>query len=271
MDLDPGRLEAGDAPNVGRWGRPTSVSIKMCVTLSTAPVSTEASFGWQVWGGEIFAAWSLDSNHGVPLSDDTLGWGGAPIEIIEGDLHLPIGSLERLVLSLTTDDLGVGSNESIGGPDDLFDAADHVSQQLHDVVAPIVGDDQLLRDECYSITGMDWFSRLLVLQQVEILPQIRGLGVGAWASARSIRLLAPDEFTLIVTKAAPLRAAEFREATIGDQMTGPEQAKWDAAQRKISSHWQDQLGLRPLSSDPEILIGNTTTCWRALDRAFNGW
>src|SRR5262249_4102078 len=63
-------------------------------------------------------------------------------------------------------------------------------------------------------------------------PELRGYGIGAWASARSIKALARDECTLIVAKAAPLDASECRTGPDRDSdrdLTPRERAAWDAA------------------------------------------
>jgi hypothetical protein len=126
-------------------------------------------------------------------------------EARDGEVRLDIGRLERWLLSLC----GI-ADDVVESPFGVRQAADAISQSRHDVVAPLVGRDRVLPDECYTRAGNDWLDRLPVLAAIEIVAQLRGHGIGARASARSIPTLTRDECTLITTKAAPLDASDFR-------------------------------------------------------------
>lgn len=105
------------------------------------------------------------------------------------------------------------------------------------------------------------------------MPQLRGHGIGAWASARSIRLLARDSGTLIVTKAAPLHAGEFRQDPDDhrSRLTDAEDQAWQLAQSKIAAHWQRSLGLVPLPDNPAILLGTVDTTHEAVRATIDSW
>jgi hypothetical protein len=87
-----------------------------------------------------------------------------------------------------------------------------------------------------------WFDQLVVLHQVEIDDRFRGSRVGAWAAARALSVLARDEATLVVLKAAPVHVAPFRTEPRGpgdsQDLTAAEKSAWDQAQRKIAAHWE---------------------------------
>jgi hypothetical protein len=180
------------------------------------------------------------------------GWEGADPEWSDGEVRLEVGRLERWLLPLDFD-----------SPMALFEAGDAIAGDLAHVIEPIMGDgDRVLSDDCYRLTGNDWVDRLLVLRSIELLPQLRGHGVGAWASARSIGVLVRDSGTLIATQSAPLHRSPFlrdADADHGRDFTPAEDRAWQRAQKKIAAHWQHSLGLVPLPEYPHILIGTGDT------------
>jgi hypothetical protein len=102
----------------------------------------------------------------VPFLADAHGWAGAAAEVSDIRVRLRIGHLERRLLSLDGDDLSGTADNVIESAYDLFDAADAVSQSLHEVVAPLVGTTKVLSDECYTLAGSEYLDRLLVLAAV---------------------------------------------------------------------------------------------------------
>jgi hypothetical protein len=243
---------------------------------------TSDEFGWQVWQGDIEAIWDLADPEALhdpdlpsidlqPFLTNAHGWAGTAAQVSGSRVRLRIGRLERWLLSLDGDDHSGTGDNVIESASDLFEAADAISQSLQEVVAPLVGTTEVLSDECYRFGYLD---RLLVLAEVEIVPQLRGYGIGAWASARSIKALARDECTLIVAKAAPLDASEFRTGNDRDSdrdLTPSECAAWDAAQLKIATYWRSRLGLVPLSTDTRILVGTTSSVDAALRKTLAAW
>ncbi|MGR7023286.1 hypothetical protein [Geodermatophilus sp. URMC 62] len=219
-----------------------------------------------MWDGLIRAVWDLDEDGDDGASEDLPGsgdgWDGADPEVDDDTFRLPVGELTRWMLPLDFDE-----------PFALSEAADAVAQDLCDVVAPIVGDHPLLIDDCYELTSQDWFDRLLVLRAIELVPQLRGHGVGAWASARSVKQLAPDSGTSILTKAAPLHREPFmRDDTDPHrEFTPAEERAWRGAQQEIAAHWQQNLGLIPLPHNPAILIGTVDTAEGSLQAAVDSW
>jgi hypothetical protein len=266
-----------------RWARPDGLHLQLSVGLGSRMEETGDESGWQVWQGDIYAVWDLAdggddaarfSTDELPFPADVQGLDGAPANTHGSELRLRIGRFEGRLLSLDGDDLSGTADNVIESAFDLFAAADSISQTLHDVVAPLVGDAEVLSDECYTLTGNDFLDRLLVLEEIEIVPQLRGYGIGAWAAARTIKTLARDECTLLVAKAAPLRASEFRTGPNRDEdrdLTSTENAAWDNAQVKIATHWRNHLGLVPLSSDARILVGTTGSAGVALQSTLAAW
>lgn len=131
-------------------------------------------------------------------------------------------------------------------------------------------------EECYDILGEDRldFDRLLILREIAILPQLRGHGIGAWASARSVGLLARDAGTLIATMAAPLHRSEFHSGPDTDEhrdLTSAEQQAWGTAQEKIARHWQSVIGLTPLPRHPHVLVGTVATAREAIEKSLGAW
>jgi hypothetical protein len=268
-----------------RWPRPDGLHLQLSVGLGSRVEETSDEFGWQVWQGDIEAIWDLadaeDLHYPAHPSIDQLpflanahGWAGTAAELSYSRARLRIGRLERWLLSLDGDDLSGTADNVIESAYDLFEAADAIAQSLHDVVAPLIGEADVLSDECYALAGTDYLDRLLVLAELEIVPQMRGYGIGAWASARSIKALARDDCTVIVTKAAPLYASEFWTGPDRDSnrdLTAAERAAWDVAQLKIASYWQSRLGLVPLSTDSRILVGTTSSVDAALRKTLAAW
>lgn len=249
------------------WRRPDALDLELSINVGSSSDGETDNFGWQVWRGRIRGVWDLKDD---PAADDGdrlphpgSGWEGADPEVRDETVRLPVGELERWMLPLDFDE-----------PFALFEAADAVAQELCDVIAPIVGDHQLLIDDCYELTDQEWFERLLVLRSIEIVPRLRGSGAGAWASARSVQMLAPDSRTLILTKAAPLHREPFLRGDDADphrDFTPAEDDAWKSAQQKIAAHWQRNLGLVPLADNPAILIGTIDTAREALCATVNSW
>jgi hypothetical protein len=258
-DLDGG---PGRSAPASRWRRPDALELTLSINVSSRVDSEADEFGWQVWDGLIRAVWDLSDDASEELPGSGEGWDGADPEVVDDTMRLPVGELTRWMLPLDFDE-----------PFALFEAADAIAQDLCDVVAPIVGDHQLLINDCYSLTGQEWFDRLLVLRAIELLPQLRGHGVGAWASARSVRLLASDSATLLLTKAAPLHREPFLrdDADPQREFTTAEESAWQRAQLRIAAHWQQNLGLIPLPHNPAILIGTVEAAEGSLQDAVDSW
>jgi hypothetical protein len=261
-----------------KWPRPTALQLDLGVSVGSR-VDTEASeFGWEVWRGEITAVWDLDETTAEALAalSAATGWGGKAPGLDEGGLTMRVGELERWLLRLNGEDVGNPSERAVESAMDLFDAADAMSGDLAHLAEALVGDDSLFCRDCYVLTQSEWMDldRLLILREIEILPQLRGYALGAWASARSVGLLARDAGTLIATLAAPLRRSEFLVGSQSDEhrdFTAQENAAWQAAQRKIAQHWQTTIGLSPLPRDPDVLVGTVETAGPALRGAVGLW
>lgn len=170
--------------------------------------------------------------------------------------RLQVGRLERRVLPLGDEALCQGHLPPVQSGDQLWEAGDELSAAIEEVMAAVCGEGRLFSDEVYEASGAEWIDNLIVLESVELVAEVRGWGVGAWASATSIAALTRGSGTLLVTKAAPLWRASFMGQDDGREMTDVENAAWEAARRKISQHWHATLGLRPLPNHPDILVAN---------------
>jgi hypothetical protein len=141
----------------------------------------------------------------------------------------------------------------------------------------LIGDeDRLFSDDCYDALDEEWldFDRLLILREIEVMPQLRGHGIGAWASARSVGILARDAGTLLATMAAPLHRSEFLTGPDADEyrdLTPGEEQAWTAAQDKIARHWQRTIGLTPLPHRAHVLVGTVETAREALEKSLDAW
>ena len=184
-------------------------------------------------------------------------WDGpATLDFAGESQRLRVGRLERRVLPLGDEALCQGHLPPVSSGEQLWEAGDALSGALEELMAAVCGDRQLFRDEVYEVSGADWIDHLIVLESVELVPEVRGWGVGAWASATSIAALTRGPSTLLLTKAAPLRREDFMsgDADGRREMTKDSLVSWTAAQQKIGQHWQSRLGLRPLPSHPDILV-----------------
>lgn len=249
-----------------RWRRPDALELELTASVSTRVWEAE-QFGWELWEGRIWALWDIEhwtseqhAGERLPLPPEhRAGWAGSDLQGGESGMRLHVGHLERWMRIL---DLDIGT---------LLEAADAIAEDLLHVIEAIAGDDEPLREDFGKLTGQPWFDRLLVLRSAELVPQLRGYGIGAWASARSIRLLARDSGTLIVTKAAPLHADAFRQDPDSRELTPAEDQEWQLAQRKIATLWQRSLGLVPLPDDPRILFGTVDTTHKAVQATVDSW
>ncbi|WP_131801679.1 hypothetical protein [Klenkia soli] len=241
------------------WRRPDFLELVLTTRAESREGSEADEFGWQVWEGSIYAAWYVDGGVREDLPTDGSGWRGSDPIHDEDTMKLVVGELDRWMRRLDLDDTS-----------DLLEAADAIAQDLLDVVEPIAGRDDVLTQVCYDLTDQDWIDRLLVLRVAEVIPQVRGWGVGAWASARSVQLLAPDAGTLMLTKAAPRDRTPFL-ADPDRELSPSEQRAWTATQNKIAAYWCQTLGLTPLPDNPAMLIGTLDTMEDAMQATLAVW
>jgi hypothetical protein len=271
-------VEAHRTPE--RWARPSTLRLDLGVSVGSRLDNEAAEFGWEVWRGTISAAWDLDDADPdtLPPLDGRSGWRDAKPHLDEVELTLRVGELERWLLRLDGADLGNPAPLAIDSPMALFEAGDAMSSDLAELMEALMGDgdDRMFCEDCYKIGGEEWldFDRLLILREIEIMPQLRGHGVGAWASARSVGLLARDVGTLLATLAAPLHRSEFLTGAAGDEhreMTAAEDTAWHAAQIKIARHWQSTIGLTPLPRHRNVLVGTVETTREAMENSLDPW
>jgi hypothetical protein len=263
----------------GRWARPSALHLDLGVSVSNRIDAEASEFGWEVWRGTISAEWDLEATEpdALPPLDSITGWRGTKPEFDETGLKLQVGELERWLLRLDGEDLGNPSGMTVDSPMALFEAGDAMSSDLAELMEALMGDDDsLFCEACYQITGQEGldFDRLLVLREIEILRPLRGYGAGAWASARSVGLLARDVGTLLATMAAPLHRVEFLTGPDRDQhrdFSPAEEDAWRAAQLKIAQHWQSTVGLAPLPLHPSVLVGTVETARVALEQSLGAW
>ncbi|MDX6284734.1 MAG: hypothetical protein QOG53_219 [Frankiales bacterium] len=262
-----------------RWPRPTALHLDLGVRVSNRFDTEASAFGWEVWGGRITAEWDLDETDPdtLPSLGTITGWRGTVPDFEETALTLQVGQLERWLLRLDGEDVGNPAGATVDSPMTLWEAADAMSSDLTELVEALMGDDErLFCEDCYHITGYQEFDfdRLLILREIELLPQLRGHGIGAWASARSIGLLARDIGTLLTTMAAPLHREEFLIGPDPEErrdFTPAEDAAWHAAQARITDHWKRTIGLGPLRSHPNVLVGTVETAREALQASLDAW
>lgn len=271
--------------DVPPWRPPDALHLKLSTDEISADWSENDLCGWQLWHGQIMAGWrerdddyllhrspAMDEDPGDledddedsesygPLPAGTVGHDGQAPRWEDETVWLEVGHLERWELTFYDDrKADAWQVRDAGG---LLRAADAISESLTEIasaVAAKLDEEQILSEALKDLLGVDpWrYDRLLVLDRIELLPQVRGRGIGAWASARSLAVLAPTDSTLIATKAAPMRADDFREE--GDdprtRLTEQQLTAWHRAQQAISAYWQRTLDLRPLPDSPNILVG----------------
>jgi hypothetical protein len=261
-----------------RWARPSTLRLQLEVGVSNR-IDTEASeFGWEIWRGTISAEWDFEDVDAdeLPSLETITGWRGAKPQFEDTRLFLRIGELERWLLRLDGEDLGNPAGMTVDSPMALFEAGDAMSNDLAQLMEGLMGDeDRVFCDDCYDIVGAEWLDidRLLILREIEILPEVRGHGIGAWASARSVGLLARDAGTLLATMAAPLHRSEFLTGPDADDRRDltPTEEAWTAAQGKIAHHWQSTIGLTPLPHHPHVLVGTVETAREALEKSLDAW
>lgn len=246
-------------PSAERWPRPDELDLELSVELTSRTGGLDEQYGWQLWQGTITAGWEWSPPEGEPpLPPQARGlWDAEPTMDYDGECQrLRVGRLERRVLPLGDEALCQGHLPPVRAGAQLWEAGDELSASLEEVTSAVCGDGPLFSDEVYEVSGAEWIDHLIVLESVELVPEVRGWGVGAWASATSIAALTRGPSTLLVTKAAPLWRTPFMGDDDARDMTDDEDAAWAAVQDKIRHHWQTSLGLRPLPGHPEILVAN---------------
>lgn len=195
------------------------------------------------------------NDHGVRLDDYGTAW---------------VGRQTLNVARFHSSDNAAAGREYISGPASLAYAADELASDLIRLVEPLVADDDedLWVDEIIDRwPEVEYADAAILLRSVTISPIARGHNLGAWAAAQSIALFAHPN-TLIATMAAPLTPQDvLPEMTDPHARMNPEQrARWGAMQKRLANHWATQLGLTPLTTHPDILVGSTAYLNEALTR-----
>lgn len=143
----------------------------------------------------------------------------------------------------------------------IYDAADALSQDLADLVGPIVemeGDDPFV-EQVMDASELGWYDELLIVRSVAVERHFRGMGIGGWAVARAISQLAPAVTTLVALTAAPLNRSDFLRSFGADpdsrgDLTPEQSLAWEAACGRIAASWRRHLGVQELDDHPGVLF-----------------
>jgi hypothetical protein len=152
----PGQLPGQRVPLVFRVPKFCSL---VCLEISSE-VHTEADGrGWEVWFAQVIASWSqydLAHSDPLPVPDDTVGWDGQVIDVEVDEQRLVVRRLQLWLLRLEEEHPAFPDVPVVDESSAPFDAADEVSQALHDTVGPVVGTQVgggMFADSVYTRTG----------------------------------------------------------------------------------------------------------------------
>jgi hypothetical protein len=254
-----------DAPlRSGRWRRPDLLEVDLSTNLRSGVLTQMEEFGWQAWCGTVYGVWELNDEES-PIPDDVpgleeVGFLDEPVDVDEEDyqVRLRLGRVTAHAIRLGEMPRMPGAQHLVEA-DDLFTAADEISQLLSDIVGPLVGDGlDMFSVEVMAAVGHDaYLDELLVMDETELDHRFRGVGIGAWVDARVIHALAPNETTLVAAKAAPLSRSDFlpRDADPHRDFTPAERAAWRRGQQTLCHYWSRTLGLSRLEGQDGLLVG----------------
>ena len=247
--------------------RPDWLRLDLTTSANSQIQSQGDEVGWELWSGRIVAGWdcAADPSRAASVAAHLAVDVGEELWV-EGHVTLPVGDCELWLLRLGELHPVVEDQvDLVTGPISVFDAADAISQDLADVVGPLVFSETdqavgMFLPEVDELTDGAWLEQLLILRSISVVRPLRGCGVGAWAAARALTVLARDEGTLVALLAAPLsRSAFLRDHGFRDTDAGPlgvaEKAAWDRASAAIGDHWRRTLGLQPVKGEPRVLVG----------------
>lgn len=249
--------------------RPDRLRIDLSVSLPSQRRDQEDDFGWERWYARIFAGWDVydDPDRGAELAAGLdrifpTSQIQADLEQNDDELEVGIGGCELMLLRFDVPHPVFGEDvqvPSIG--DSIYEAADALSQDLADLVGPLVdleGEGPFV-GQVMDAAEVGWYDELLIVRSVGIDKHFRGMGIGGWAVARAVSRLAPSETTLVALTAAPLSRSAFLRDLGADpdsraDLTPDQSLAWDAACRRIAANWRRHLGVEELDGHPRTLF-----------------
>ena len=197
--------------------------------------------------------------HGVVLDRDGVAW---------------VGHATVHVANLSSDLNEASGREAIGGPADLWEAADAATSDLETLVEPLVDlrAGTWSKDVVKACPDVDSAFAVILLRSVRVTPVLRGFGLGAWAAARAVGLF-DQGFSLVATYAAPLERADAIAGYVdqGEDLTPGEERKWQAEQERLAAHWERTLGLVPLTSERNVLVWHSAEANDEILEALRAW
>jgi len=260
---DPAARGARPAEERGQWRRPDWLRISLRTALHSDVLTEMEEYGWQCWCGRVEGLWSLDEVNdsdvpagGCPDPRDR-GWDDTEARVDEECLFLALGRITAHAIRFGDQPRTPGAGAIVDAAG-LSEAADAISENLTATVCPLLDvssyDD--FTEEVLAVVGEEYVDELLVMDETELDPRVRGAGIGAWTDARVITALAPHPSTLIVAKAAPLHRSDFMpdDAERGRDLTAEESAAWQHGQQRLWEYWSRTLGLTRLK-EGGLLVG----------------
>ncbi|MFJ9390429.1 hypothetical protein ACIRON_16505 [Nocardioides sp. NPDC101246] len=248
--------------------RPDWLRIDLSVSLRSQSHEQSDDLGWERWYARIFAGWDVydDPDRGAKIaaSLDRIfppASGRADLGECTDELEVEVGGCELMLLRFDLPHPVFGKDVRVPSTGlSIFEAADALSQDLADLVGPIVdleGESPFV-DQVMDAAEDGWYDDLLIVRSVGIDKHFRGMGIGGWAVARVVNRLAAAT-TLVALTAAPLNRSEFlRELGAAPDshadLTPEHSLAWDAACGRIAANWQLHLGVEALHGHPHTLF-----------------
>lgn len=243
--------------------------------------------GLDSWSLNVLVVWDDDrddlrSEVGAHLDRRDLSWEATKEALarhgvdLDEDGYAFVGSQETVVASLVSEWSLPAGREVLSTPYEVWSAADALSGDLDELVAPLVdlrGDDgawsKPLVERCPEVDVSD---TIILLRSVRITPVMRGHLLGAWAAAQSIAMF-DRGLSLVATLAAPLTRKDAVPGLQDDgrDLTDAESALWKVEQGRLARHWKKHLGLVSLPRKPEVLVWHSGYQNLDLSRTLEVW
>lgn len=192
------------------------------------------------------------------------------------DHNVWVGAQECVTATLYSDLNRAAGREYLHNGDSLFYSADAESNDLNELVAPIVDleDPTMMWSEevLSEFEDAEDADLAILLRSVRITPVMRGHHLGAWAAAQAIAMFDHGR-SLVATMAAPLARQDGVSGFIDDHQdfTDDEQTLWNLEQTRLAAHWAKHLGLTALASHPNVLVWHSAQQNEALDKTLALW
>lgn len=196
---------------------------------------------------------------------------------LDDELSAPLGQQDVVVARVGSPWAHASGRQLIQSGADLLEAADAEAGDLEMLVSPLVAAEESsnelwCQEVIDQVSDASFTDVVILLRAVAVTPTARGWGLGAWAAAQSVALFDSGN-SMVATLASPISRRDVfpLSGALDRDMTPAELTSWDAEQERLRRHWRTELGLTPLSADPNVLYGHTSRINEPMERSLARW